>query len=141
MHIHLTVSDCQQSYCRFQGRRKWGGWGGLSRPTFHTNFFCRRLNFHVPQHHASLAHSVQVSRGPRHYEVAVCLISACMEFFLRNVSAASLPLKNKSQIFSCATLGRYAASDITPDGRSTHRDLPTGLGFKMFSTKQYAANG
>ena len=50
-------------------------------------FFRRRLNFRVPRHHAPLARSVRVGHSPRHYELAVCLISACMEFSIRNVSA------------------------------------------------------
>ena len=65
-----------------QGRRKRGGRGGSGRPTFHANFFFRRrFNFRVPRYHAPLERSVRVRRGPRHYELAVCLISACMEFF------------------------------------------------------------
>ena len=35
----------------------------------------------MPRYHAPLERRVRVRRGPRHYELAVCLISAYMEFF------------------------------------------------------------
>ena len=103
-------------------------------PLFMPIFFRRHFNFRVPRYHAPLEHSVRVKRGPRHYELAVCLISAYMEFFcvmlVHDLQCSEMlreqllyHRKNKSQNF----FALRAASDITTDGRSTLRELPTGL--------------
>ena len=44
-------------------------------------FFRRRFNFRVPRYHAPLECSVRVRRGPRHYELAVCLFCLYGVFF------------------------------------------------------------
>ena len=88
-----------------------GRQGRLRPPHFLCQFFFRRrFNFRVPRYHAPLERNVRARRGPRHYELTVCLISACMEFFcvmlVHELQCSEMlreqllyRRKNKSQIF------------------------------------------